>query len=84
MPVERLEAVISIKNETKPWLENVRDDIKWFNKRIESDTAIELSMNIAKIQTQINNVKEEIKKAKQAWDLEAEVKLTADTERLKQ
>lgn len=65
-------------------IDQVRDDIDSFKKRVEDQEAIKLSLNVATIQKQIDLVKARIKKAKDSGDLEAEVKLTADLERMKQ
>ena len=40
MPIEKLEVEISVKNNIKPWLDQARDDIKWFNQRIKYQNKI--------------------------------------------
>lgn len=68
----------------KSKVDEVRDDIKAFKSRIEDQEAIKLSLNVATIQKQIDLVKAKIKTAKDNWDLQAEITLTADLERMKQ
>jgi len=80
---ERLEVDISVKNNIKPWLDKVRDDISWFNKRIKTQTAIDLSIKSASIKKELDNVRDLIKKAKKSWDFDAEIKLTADSKILR-
>ena len=48
----------------KTKIDDIRDDIDNFKKRIEDKEAIKLSMNVATIQKQIDMVKAKIKKAK--------------------
>jgi len=76
--VEKLEVEISAKNNIKTWLNQARDDIKWFTERSKSETAIELSINSAKIKQQLDEVRSQIKQAKTNWDFNAEVALTAN------
>lgn len=61
-----------------------KDDIQWFNKRIKSESAINLSINVANLKQQLANVKQEIKKANASGDTKLEIQLTATQERLKQ
>lgn len=45
----------------KKWLWEARDDISWFQKRIESDEGITLSLNKAKVQKDLEEVRNLIK-----------------------
>lgn len=76
---------ISIEAEIdKQSFNQAKDDIKWFNKRIESETAINLSISVANLKQQLANIKQQIKKANVSWDTKLEIELTATQERLKQ
>lgn len=78
MPIEKLEVEITAKNNIKPWLDKAKDDIKWFNERVKSQTAIDLSINSATIKKQLDDVRNQIKQAKASWDFNAEITLTAN------
>ena len=84
MAVEKISIDVEVKNNVKKWLSDVRDDITGFNKRIKSDTAINLSINVAKLNTELKQVRWLIKEAEKKWDFNAAVQLRADEERLKQ
>ncbi len=84
MVVEKISIDVWVKNNTKQGLDNIRDDLKWFNQRIKSDTAIVLSINVAKVKTKLDEVKRQIKEAQANEDFKLEIKLTAEQERLKQ
>ena len=68
----------------KSKVDEVRDDIKAFKRRIEDQEAVKLSLNVATIQKQIDLVKAKIKTAKDNGDLQVEIQLTADLARMKQ
>ena len=65
-------------------LNQVRDDINGFNQRIKDQTAIQLSLNVGNIKAQLDDVKAQIKLAKEAGNRDAVVQLTADSSRLQQ
>lgn len=81
---EKIEISVEATNNTKKWFDNVKDDIKGFNERIKSDTAIKLSLNVANIKSDLREIQEAIKLAKKTWDTKIQIQLEARSERLKQ
>jgi tape measure domain-containing protein len=65
-------------------LNQVRDDINWFNQRIKDQTAIQLSLNVWNIKAQLDDVKAQLKLAKEAGNRDGVVTLNADVSRLQQ
>lgn len=68
----------------KKWLDTLRDDISWFQKRVESDEWITLSLNKSRIQQDLQDVTRLIKVANDKGDFNAEISLRADQNLLKQ
>ena len=80
---ETLEFTFEADNsDVKKKLNESRDDIEGFKKRIQDGEAIKLSMNVAVIQKQLELLKGKLKKAKDSGDLEAEIKISADIQRM--
>jgi hypothetical protein len=46
-------------------LNQVRDDINGFNQRIKDQTALQLSLNVGNLKTKLDEVKAQIKLAKE-------------------
>jgi len=84
MAIKKVEVSVEVKNNTKKGFDDVRDDIKGFQSRIKSETAINLSINVAQLRSQLEKVRSKIKQAKASGDYELEIQLRADEERLKQ
>lgn len=82
--IEKVWISVEAVDNMEPWLNKVRDDIKGFQDRIKSDTAIKLSLNVAQLDQKLKNLRAQIKEAQKSWDFELAVKLKADEERLKQ
>lgn len=80
--VERLEVEISVKNNIKPWLDNVRDDLEWFKTRMQSQEALNLSINLAKLRQELKNINTIIKENEKNWQFD--INLSAKAELLKQ
>ena len=83
MPIEKIEIKLEAEVD-KQSFNKAKDDIKWFNERIKSDTAIQLSLNVANLKLQLKEVQQAIKQASATWDTKIEIELTATQERLKQ
>jgi len=66
------------------WLDTLRDDISWFQKRIESGEGITLALNKAKVQQDLVEVRRLIKVAEERWDFNALIQYRADENLLKQ
>jgi predicted nucleic acid-binding Zn-ribbon protein len=82
MAKETLE--FELKADTKTAEKQVKkfeDDIKGFKSRIEDEEALELSLNVGKIQSQLDRVKQELKDVE---DEEVKIELLAERARLKQ
>lgn len=76
----KVDIVASVdKSSFKKW----EDDIKWFNKRIQSQTAIQLSARLAGLRKNLEEARKQIKVFREQWDKDAELRLRARTELLK-
>jgi len=53
------------RNGINQQLNQVRDDINGFNQRIKDQTAIQLSLNVGKLKQQLDDVKAQIKVARE-------------------
>ena len=82
--IDKAEISITAQNNTKAWLDDVRDDIAWFKKRVKSESALELSLNVAKLKSEIQTAWKYIKEAQKLWDFNLEIKLRADQALLQQ
>lgn len=72
------------RNGINQQLNQVRDDINGFNQRIKDQTSIQLSLNVWKLKQQLDEVKAQIKLAKDQGNRDAVISLTADASRLQQ
>lgn len=73
MAIEKIEAVIEVEvdkasltkseNDIEKSLDNVRADIKWFQERIKTDTAVQLSLESWKLKIQLDWLKKDLKEA---------------------
>lgn len=68
-------------SEAKKEVKRFEDDIDGFRKRIQDKKAIEFSVNVAKIKSQIDNIKQQLKEVE---DEDVKIELTANLERLGQ
>lgn len=68
-------------SEAKKEVKRFEDDIDGFRSRIQDKKAIEFSVNVAKIKSQIDAIKQQLKEVE---DEEVKIQLTADVERLGQ
>ena len=82
MAVEKIEVVIEAKNNVKTWLSQAKDDIDWFQKRIKSETAIEMSVKLAELRSQLQKARSDLKEAIKQWNKEAEIQIRVDVETL--
>jgi formiminotetrahydrofolate cyclodeaminase len=82
MPVEELEFELKADTTTaEKKLKRFEDDAEGFRRRIQDKKAIKLSLNVAEIKSQLDNVKQQLKEVD---DEEIKIELEAETERLKQ
>lgn len=65
-------------------LNQVRDDINGFNQRIKDQTALQLSLNVGNLKTKLDEVKAQIKLAKEQGNRDWVIQLTADASRIQQ
>lgn len=82
--IEKVWISVEAVDNMEPGLNKVKDDIKGFQERIKSDTAIKLSLNVAQLDQKLKNLRTQIKEAQKSWDFELAINLKADEERLKQ
>ncbi|HNG97612.1 MAG TPA: hypothetical protein PLW93_05060, partial [Candidatus Absconditabacterales bacterium] len=65
-------------------LNQVRDDINGFNQRIKDQTALQLSLNVGNLKTKLDEVKAQIKLAKEQGNRDGVIQLNADASRIQQ
>ncbi len=63
-------------------LNQVRDDINGFNQRIKDQTSLQLSLNVGNLKAKLDDVKAQIKLAKEQGNRDAVISLTADSSRI--
>nr|DAS19120.1 MAG TPA: tail tape measure protein [Caudoviricetes sp.] len=66
-------------SKAKKDLNAFKDDIKGFNERTKNDRAVELKMNVGKLEAELGRAKKLIKGAQANGDFQAEIKFRADT-----
>lgn len=82
---ETVEVDISVnKQKLQKEFNDVRDDIKWFTNRLESDEASELSLNVSLKEKELRELRNRLKKAIAEENATAEIEIRADIARLQQ
>ena len=81
--VETLQVEISAKNNIKPGIDEVRDDLKGFSKRLQADAAVSLSLRIGELQQKRDEALALLKQLKKEGDREGQIQLRANIELIK-
>lgn len=82
---ENIEVEVSIdKKQVDKEFNDLRDDIKWFKKRLDSDEATDLALNVSLKEQDLRKARERLRKAVKEGNEEAEIEIRTDITKLSQ